>query len=179
MIEKLDAGDIILQKDIEIMENWNYGDLSNALSHKGSQLLIEALDLIEIGNDIRIVQDDTLFTYAKKIKNEEKYLNLNWDSKNIVNKIRGLTPKITPLLVLNNNLLGVVEAKKGEEVYESAQIGEVLKIDKNRGILVKCGNGTIWITKLKPEGKKVMSFMDFLNGNKISIGDLLKNKEEK
>ncbi len=178
MKEKLDAGDIILQKKIDIESNWNYGILSNVLSREGAHLLMKAIDLLEIGIIDRIVQNEAIKTYAKKIDNQEKYLNLNFDSKKIVNIIRGLTPKITPLLIFNNHYLGIIEAKAGNDLYESAKVGEIVNIDKKQGILVKCGNGTIWINKLKPEGKKSMSFIDFINGNKIKIGDILKNKEE-
>ncbi len=179
MTEKLDAGDIILQKKIDILNYWNYGDLSKVLSNEGAKLLLKAIDLIEKGDDAKIPQNDRLHSYAKKIKKEEKYLDLNVDAKDLVNIIRGLTPKTTPILVFNIHLLGIIEAKEGKDLFRTAKVGEVLKIDKKEGILVKCGTGTMWLTKLKPEGKKTMSFKDFLNGNKITIGDLLKNKEEK
>ncbi len=182
MVEKLDAGDIIIKKEIDINDDSNYGVLSNALSIEGGKLLLEALNLIEEGLDERVPQDDKLHTYAKKIKNEEKYLNLYHDAIDIVNTIRGLTPKITPLLVLNNQYLGIMEAKVAslttDKDFDAANVGEVLNIDKKNGILVKCANGCIWLKKLKPEGKKTMDFKDFINGKKIQVGDILKNKEE-
>lgn len=182
MVEKLDAGDIINETVLEINSNWNYGELSNRLSFDGGKLLLEALKIIEAGVKKRVPQDDTLHTYAKKIKSEEKYLNLSHDATDIVNTVRGLTPKLTPLLVLNSQYLGIVEAEvatfEGNEDFDNSILGEVLTIDKKNGILVKCGNGAIWIKKLKPEGKKTMNFKDFINGKKIHVGDILKSKEE-
>lgn len=182
MVEKLDAGDIIKQSSMEIKSEWNYGDLNNKLAVEGSRLLLDVLKLIEEGQDVRVPQDDKLHTYAKKIKNIEKYLNLNHNPIDIVNTIRGLTPKITPLLILNNQLLGIVDAEVASieilENFRSSIVGEVLAFDKKNGILVKCNNGAIWIKKLKPEGKKTMDYKDFINGKKIQVGDILKNKEE-
>lgn len=182
MVEKLDAGDIIVKKEMKIDSDWNYGELSTKLSIEGGKLLLEALEITEAGLDKRNPQDDELHTYAKKIKNEEKYLNLSHEAIDIVNTIRGLTPKITPLLVLNSQYLGIVEAEvatfEGNEDFDNSILGEVLTIDKKNGILVKCGNGAIWIKKLKPEGKKTMNFKDFINGKKIRVGDILKSKEE-
>lgn len=182
MVEKLDAGDIIKQSNIKIQDFWNYGDLNKELSVEGGKLLIEVLQLIEEGRDSRVLQDDNLHTYAKKIRNSEKYLNLNQSAEDIVNTIRGLTPKVTPLVVLNNQLLGIVEAEAASlnivESFKDSIVGEVLAIDNKTGILVKCRNGAIWIKKLKPEGKKTMNYKDFINGKKIHVGDILKNKEE-
>lgn len=182
MVEKLDAGDIIVKKEMKIDSDWNYGELSTKLSIEGGKLLLEALEITEAGLDKRTPQDDELHTYAKKIKNEEKYLNLSHDATDIVNTVRGLTPKLTPLLVLNNQYLGIVEAEvatfESNEDFNNSILGEVLTIDKKNGILVKCGNGAIWIKKLKPEGKKTMNFKDFVNGKKIHVGDILKSKEE-
>lgn len=182
MVEKLDAGDIIKQSIMEIKSEWNYGDLNAMLSIEGGKLLLEALELIEAGEDVRVPQDDKFHSYAKKINKIEKYLNLNHNAFDVVNTIRGLTPKITPILILNNQLLGIVEAEVASledvEDFEHSIIGEVLKFDKNKGIMVKCAKGAIWIKKLKPEGKKTMDYKDFINGKKIHIGDILKNKEE-
>jgi methionyl-tRNA formyltransferase len=167
---------------MEIKSEWNYGFLNNMLSVEGGKLLLEVLELIEEGKEVRIPQDDKLYTYAKKIKNNEKYLNLDHEAIDIVNTIRGLSPKVTPLLVLKNQLLGIVEAEVASiettEDFRNSIIGEVLAFDKRNGILVKCNNGAIWIKKLKPEGKKTMDYKDFINGKKIHIGDILKNKEE-
>lgn len=182
MAEKLDAGDIIKQSIMDIKSEWNYGDLNAKLSVDGGKLLLDALKLIEAGEVVRVPQDDKLHTCAKKIKNIEKYLNLNHNAIDIVNTIRGLTPKITPLLILNNQLLGIVEAEVASfevlENFEHSIIGAVLAFDKNKGILVKCAKGAIWIKKLKPEGKKTMDYKDFINGKKIQVGDILKKKEE-
>lgn len=182
MIEKLDAGDIISQSVFEVKSDWNYGELSTGLSIEGGKLLLEALKLIEAGIDKRVPQDEKLQTYAKKIKNEEKYLNLGYEASDIINTIRGLTPKITPLLVLNNQYLGIVEAEVASTIvsedFKNSVIGEVLIIDKKNGILVKCAIGAIWIKKIKPEGKKTMDFKDFINGKKIHVGNILKSKEE-
>ena len=182
MAEKLDAGDIIKQSTIEIKPEWNYGDLNNKLAVDGGILLLEVLQQIEEGKDSRVHQDDNLHNYAKKIKNQEKYLNLNQRAIDIVNIIRGLTPKVTPLVLLNNQLLGILEAEVAptdkEEIFENSIVGEVLSIDNNIGILIKCGSGAIWIKKLKPQGKKTMNYKDFINGKKIHVGDVLKSKEE-
>lgn len=179
MTERLDAGDIIRQKKIAVDPSWNYGYLNQILAIEGSKLLLEVIDDLEHGSIKKSAQNDELHTYAKKIKNDEKYLDLTDSAQSVVNKIRGLAPKVTPLVLLNEHYLGIVEAVAEPISEYEGSIGEVVAIDKKNGILVKCGHGAIWIKKVRPEGKKTMSFIDFVNGKKIATGNILKSKEEK
>ena len=60
-------------------------------------------------------------------------------------------------------------------VYKTPQCGkagEILCADEN-GLVVACGEGSVLIKEIKPEGKKKMSVGDFLRGHKIEKGTLL------
>lgn len=46
-------------------------------------------------------------------------------------------------------------------------------------LLVQCGKGTLAIERVLPEGKKEMSVADFMNGMRLSVGDVLLNGPEK
>ena len=48
----------------------------------------------------------------------------------------------------------------------------VLALENGR-ITVACGAGAVALLTVLPEGKKRMSAADFINGRKISVGDLL------
>ena len=175
--ENLDAGDILAQEEILIDDSWNFGDLTKKLSKIGGELIIKVLDAYNNNSVIRIKQNEN-FTYAKKIINNEKYLNINLSGIEIKNKIRGLFPALTPMLIFNNQLIGITEVEVSDDLNEEINVGEVLRIDKKKGILVKCGIGGIWILKLKPEGKKEMKFLDYLNGSSIKVGDKFSSKGE-
>ena len=54
----------------------------------------------------------------------------------------------------------------------SAEIGEVLSLANGR-ITVACGEGSVELLTVLPEGKKRMSAADFINGRKILVGDQL------
>lgn len=172
MVEALDAGPILLQKKVRILNEWNTGDLSGALTDLGGKLLLEALQLLEEGRIQATPQDENEYTYAKKLTKAEKYVSFEQNAKDLHNRIRGLLPTITPLVKCNDRLLGLMESNIEE--WEGSEIpGEILKIDKEKGILVKCKEGALWLTKVKPEGKKSMNHKDFLNGNKLKVGDQL------
>lgn len=176
VVEKLDAGDILAKERIEIENDWNYGVLREKLSEISSNILLSVVDDIKDGKEVRKEQGD-IYTYAHKIKNEEKYLDLNMNSFDLRNIIRGLVPSLTPLILYNGQLLGITEVEE-EDSLDKGEIGEVVEINKKKGILVRCNNSGIWLRKVKPEGKKEMSFKDYINGTPIKVGDKLFSKGE-
>lgn len=61
--DKCDGGDIILQKMIFIDDTWDYHDLWKELFPIGIELLVEAVDLIEKGEQVEIPQDERFATW--------------------------------------------------------------------------------------------------------------------
>ena len=51
--------------------------------------------------------------------------------------------------------------------------GEVFRADKT-GIYVRAGEGCVKILELQAEGGKKLRAADFVNGRKISVGDIFK-----
>ena len=55
-----------------------------------------------------------------------------------------------------------------------AECGTVIYADRNHGIVVKCGNGAVRLTRIQIEGKGKTDDVSFLNGNKdIKVGVIL------
>src|SRR6266481_9483230 len=68
MDEGLDTGDILLQRDVEILPNEVGGALHDRLAQIAPEVLLEALRLVAAGNAPRIPQDNARATYAPKLK---------------------------------------------------------------------------------------------------------------
>ncbi|MDO5765102.1 MAG: hypothetical protein Q4P84_05330, partial [Elusimicrobiales bacterium] len=49
--------------------------------------------------------------------------------------------------------------------------GTVLRIERNKGILVKCKEGSLWLCEVHPAGKKPMPAEAFANGRGVKPGD--------
>ena len=92
MVEKLDAGDIISQVTVPIAETDHTGSMFQALSVAGTKLLKETLPSILNGTNERIVQDESLVTFARNISREQERIDWSKGGKEIYNKIRGLHP---------------------------------------------------------------------------------------
>ncbi len=161
MIDKMDAGDIIEQEKIEITDEDNVGTIHDKLSTLGASLIIKTLPSIFNKTNKRIKQDENEVTYAYNIKREEEKIDFNKTSREVFNQIRGLYPYPIAYTTLKDNIIKITEARLSEK--ETGHIGEITEVNKN-GIIVKCLDKSIIITKLKPSGKKEMDAYSFANG---------------
>ena len=158
----MDSGDIIKQRTIAIGENDTVGDLHDALSVMGRDLLLETLPSILDGTNERIKQDESKVTFANIIKREDEVIDFNDTTINVHNKIRGLSPFPCSYTVLEGKIVKIYKAVVGDS-KSSGTPGEIIKTYKD-GIGIKTGDGEIIIKELKVEGKKQMTATDFLNG---------------
>ena len=176
VVKALDAGEMYLKREMEISDTMTSGDVESKLKVLGAQILIKGIQALQNGELTGIVQNSENATYAHKITKEDRYIAFNSQGKDIINLVRGLQPRTFALAFYKGEPLGICKA-----VYEPinllGEMGEIIKIDKKKGILVQCKVGGIFITKLKPSGKKVMDFKAYLNGNPLNIGEKLKSSK--
>lgn len=171
MAEKLDAGDILTQAEVEITEEDNVGTLHDKLSAVGCELLLETLPKLICGELTPIPQDEDKATFAPNIKREQEKIDWQKSGEEIYNQIRGLNPWPVAYTIWNELTLKIWQSKKVITTKDAAP-GTVLEIDKD-GIVVATGNETaIKITELQPAGKKRMPATQFLQGKvSLTIGD--------
>jgi methionyl-tRNA formyltransferase len=176
MDERLDAGDIILQKELDIEEVDNEETLSAKLASMGADLLVKALKLLEQGKAEFRKQNENEATMAPKLRKEEGLIN--WDSPTlkILNKIRALKRWPGSYSFLNGRMLKIISAKAAKEAdFGRFSSAEVILADQKNGFIVRTKDGAISILEAQIEGKKKMSAELFLRGHKIKIGARLGN----
>ncbi|MCK9235479.1 MAG: methionyl-tRNA formyltransferase [Acholeplasmataceae bacterium] len=179
MALKMDAGDIILQKELSILPNENVATLTNRLSLLGRDALREALLLIEKKKAPRIPQDETNVTYAPIIKPSDELLSFAQSTTMILNRLRGLTPEPGAYAVIKEHQLKIYNAKKSDIINDNKQRpGTVLQIKKR--LLVQTLDGVVELLEVQWPGKRKMTAQDFLNGQKvIAVGDVFESEEIK
>lgn len=172
MAEKLDAGDIISQREITIGETDDTGSMFDKLSVLGRDLLKDTLPLIIEGKNERLKQDDAKATFAHNISREQERINWAKDARTVFNQVRGLSPWPTAYTTFQGENVKVWAAKEGLTSTNAAP-GEVVKINKD-SFEVAAGDGkSIAILELQPAGKKRMTAEEYLRGtgSKLAIGD--------
>ncbi len=178
MAEKLDAGDILTQVEVEITERDTVGSLHDKLSVAGVKLLSETLPMLLEGKITPQKQDESKATFASNIKREQEKVDWSKTGEEIYNQIRGLNPWPGAFTTLNNSLLKLWWGEK-VQVNNQEVPGTVIKVEDD-GFIVSTGNNVaIKIMEIQPSGKKKMNGEDFLRGATISVGDILGDETEK
>ena len=175
MNPRLDEGDIISSKKIEILDTDTASTLHDKLSILGSELLLETLPSIIAGESPRIPQNNEEATYAFNIKPEDEKIDFSKTKRQIYNQVRGLNSWPGAYTLLKGKRLKIFECKISDNNYSTNFDGEIVAIYKD-GIGVKVSNGEIIITELQLEGKKKMNAQEFLNGfqdKNVLIGQIL------
>lgn len=163
MAEKLDAGDIISQTVVPILENDHVGSLHNKLSAAGAKLLSTTLPDLLAGDIKPQQQDDDEATFAKNISREQEKINWAMNGEAIYNQIRGLHPWPVAFTTIEDKNVKVWWGNK-VKVDNGQCPGTILRIE-NDGFIVATGNEVgIKITDLQPAGKKRMMAQQYLQG---------------
>jgi methionyl-tRNA formyltransferase len=172
MTEQLDAGDMILQKQLAISPEMTVGEVHDRLAVLGGELLIETLTLMKQGNCPRIPQNDQEATYAPMLHDFHEVISWDANAQAIVNKIRGMNPWPGAYTMRNGERLKIYVAHVIEGFSERGTPGQVLAIDQN-GFVVQTGEGVLKVTHVQPAGKKQMAAAEFLKGYQLGIGETL------
>lgn len=158
--DKVDTGNIILQKEIPIGINETFGEVYYRMSEAGSPLIIETIEKIKDGNISLLQQDNSQATKAPKLFRKDCLINWNDTAVNVHNFIRGLSPVPSAYTTHNNKTIKVLKSQITNQI--SSTPGR-LNADAKK-LFVCTSDYDIEITKIQPEGKKPMSAADFING---------------
>ena len=171
MVKKMDAGDIISQKETAILQDDTVGILYDRLSDLGAKLLKETLPSVLDGTNQRIPQDESLVTYAPTLSREDERIDWNLSAKQVYNKVRGTNPWPGSYTTYQGKTVKiwsgqVHQCENAMKHHAHQDNGTIVKIFKD-AIGVKVNDGVYLITELQLEGKKRMSVKDYLNGHCI------------
>lgn len=160
MDEAMDTGDIISTISYDIKSSDTTEDIHDTLRELGAKLLIDTLPSIVLGTNRRIKQNESEATYGYNITREEEHIDFNKSGILIDRLVRGLYS-----WPLANTIIGDTEYKivAGYFVKGKGNPGMISDISK-KVLGIGCLDGTYYVTKIKPAGKKIMDIKDFLNG---------------
>jgi methionyl-tRNA formyltransferase len=158
--QKVDTGNVIFQKRIQILEDENFGSLYTRLSEEGALLLLETVNKISFGEYKLTEQNETLASPAPKIFKEDCKINWNKESIQIHNLIRGLSPIPGAFCYYENKTLKILMSKLSNIKSDSVP-GKL--IIQGKSIFVNTADNFIEILELQLEGKKRIKSFEFIN----------------
>lgn len=169
----MDDGPLFLQKEIDIDLQDNAQTLFEKLIPLGLEGLKEVLTRLQNAENVQTPQTGEPTT-APMLQKEDALLRpADLTAQELHNRVRGLAcgpkPKV-PFLHNGQTEWLQVSRTQPEKTTSTAPAGTVLTIERDRGILVKCKEGALWLVAVQPAGKKPMSAYDFANGRGIKSG---------
>ena len=170
MEKGLDTGDIISVKSTAIGEYETSGELFDRLAKIGGDLLVRTIKDIETGNAVYTKQDDEKSTYAEKITKETACIDWEKSSTEISKQICAMNPFPGAYTTYMGDTLKIYEAEKTEG---EGKPGQILGIEKKKGLKVACKNGAIFIKTVQFAGLKRMNIEDYARGHKIETDIIL------
>lgn len=180
MADGIDTGDMLYKASLPIGEDDNFETVHDALAALGAASLIKTLHMLDGDSITPQKQDDSLASYADKIEIDDCLLDFNNSARSLHNRIRGLSPFPLAFTSHRGKKLKITSASVINE--GSDFIGEVITagtvISTSNGVIaIACGEGTLALTGVLPEGKRRMTSADFINGRGIAVGDILGGEE--
>ena len=161
MDEGLDTGDILLQRTVDILPDDTGGSLHDRLAQIAPEILLESLVLLAKGIAPRIPQDNSLTTYAPKLKREDGRIDWSEPAEMIERKIRAFNPWPGAFMKVDEQNLKIFSASV---VDLNGKPGEIL-IRKDQ-LIVATGKDALALNEVQLEGKKRMSASEFLRGQR-------------
>lgn len=167
MAEKLDAGNIISQDEIDIKENDTVGDVHDQLAVLGTALLKRTLPTIFNGTNDSIPQDESLVSFASNISREDERIDWTQDAESIHNHIRGLSPWPVAYTTMNDKNMKLWRSEIVRNVKGNP--GEIVEITKSAIIVATGSEDGVALTEIQLAGKKRVQTRDYLSGLQSKI----------
>lgn len=169
--DKIDTGAMILNKEIAITENENAGALHDKLMVLGSEVVVETLALINKGDVVTTIQQETPeIKTAYKLNRENCKIDWTKSVTEIHNLIRGLSPYPSAWCTIKDNTEEwSVKINESKVILESHSYTPGCIITSKKEIKVAVKDGFLQILSIQFPGKKKMQANELLNG--ISFTD--------
>jgi methionyl-tRNA formyltransferase len=173
MQEKLDAGPILLQREIPIPLTITAGELTAELSLAGAKLLLETLAGMEGNAIIPVIQDENLVSWAPRISKESARISWEKTALSLHNQIRAMNPWPGTYADFRGVRLSVWRSLPEIQPNYKNKPGAFLGLSE-QGIRVQCGDGTVIdLLELQAPAKKRVTGREFVNGIRLRAGEQL------
>lgn len=166
----VDTGPTLLAETVALSPHETAGSLHDRLAPLGARALVRAIDGYCAGELEPHPQREELATEAPMLRKQDGRVDFTRPAAAVDRWIRGMDPWPGAFTSLAGSRLRLHESRPAPE--ERGAPGEVLAAD-DRGLLVGCGEGGVWIRELQLPGRRRMSAASLVAGHPIPTGTRL------
>jgi methionyl-tRNA formyltransferase len=170
--EKFDTGAVIGSVELGIADNDTSGMYLAKLAPLGAELMARSVASIAAGTAVARVQDDAVASAAPKFVKGDGRIDWSRPFAEIERRVRAFQPWPLAFTVLRSakgevrvNVIELCRAEGGGLVVP----GGIVSAAAKSGLVVMTGDGPARVARLQPEGRRVMSDVDFLRGSGVLV----------
>ncbi|MGA8971329.1 MAG: methionyl-tRNA formyltransferase [Pseudolabrys sp.] len=163
MDEGLDTGAMAMAEHMPIGADMTAGELHDALSRLGADLMLRVLAAADRGSLQLTPQPQAGITYAEKISKNETRIDWSKPWKQVHDHIRGLSPFPGAWFEFDGVRVKVLRSIRGGG---GGPPGTLL----DGKLTVACGDGAVQLVQVQRAGKQPMSADEFLRGTPLKVG---------
>jgi methionyl-tRNA formyltransferase len=173
LVNRMDAGPVFSQMETDLSPDETADDLHDRLAEMGPETVLRALRLFE-GDRIPEgeVQDESRATKAPKLSKADGRIDFCRPAVEIVRRIHGTwswpgaSCRFESADGARSEIVTVARARVDSCSETGGDVGML-----NDDLLVATGDGRVEFMEIKPQGGRLMSFRDFVNGRRVVAGD--------
>jgi methionyl-tRNA formyltransferase len=171
MVEQMDAGPMLLQREMPIAPDETQATLTEKLAEVGAQALLEALHALARGALRETAQDESRATYTSPVKKQDALIDWTASAEQIERMVRAYDPWPVAFTNCNSEELRIYRAAVVEDESDTAPPGTITALKGSP--VVQCGAGRLRLLEVQAAGRKRMRAEDFARGRRLKAGDVL------
>lgn len=169
----LDKGPVLLARSIPVLPIETAGSLHDKLADLSAECFAEAIERVAGGGCAFTPQDDALATYSPKLEKTSGRMEWSREAAYLERLVRAMNPwpgawtTAAAASGAPRQRLRVVTAVLSAPppgLPSAAGSGLAVRDDHHAAFVVACGQGALRIQEVQPEGKRVMTAAEYLNG---------------
>lgn len=171
VVKALDSGDVVLAESLAIEPGETGGQLHDRLAALAPLAMNRALDLLFQGKAPRAPQDPDRVTVLGKLERAHGQLDWTRPADELGRRVHAFDPWPGTFTHLpGGKVLKIYPPVEVEAA--SGSVGEILSAGED-GLRIACGQGSLRVSNIQPDGKKRMTVADFLRGHPLSATTVL------
>lgn len=166
VVRELDAGDMIVAKSISIGPDETGGSLHDRLAQLAIPVLDETLASLADDTATRTPQNPEQVSHVPKLERDDGKLDWLMSAAHLERRIRAYDPwPGTYTTVVENGLAKRLKIFPPTHISNTPLKPAEVSCEEGR-LMVGCGDSSLELTIVQPEGGKRMSAMEYLRGRK-------------
>jgi methionyl-tRNA formyltransferase len=166
--EGLDCGPVLQRVTTPIADDETWGEMSARMAELGALALVEALQIIELGEARWEPQDHAKATMAPKITRDTARIDWNRQADDIARLVRAMDPYPGAWAELDGFPIKLFGPRGADVAFTAGVPGQV--VETRPAFVVATGKGALQFLDVQPAGKKRMAAAEWVKGRGATVG---------